>query len=243
MTEGSEPNDMSKSESYKDDPEGKQKGGNLNGNPNIEDDTKSVKMNGSTADGSELNDIPKAERFKSDRIEVSKSGHEDKQKGENLDGNPNIEDETKSVKMNGRTGDGSEPNDLPKAESYKDDKTEVSKSGPDGKQKGGNLDGNPSIEDETKNVKLSGRTADGSQPNDVPKAESYKGDKMEVSKSGPEGEQNGGNLNRNPDIEDGTKNVKINRSPSGVANDAVMSNVSPICFNSKFHFYVIFIIY
>ena len=39
------------------------------------------------------------------------------------------------------------------------------------------------------------------------------------------------------------KNVKINRSPSGVANDAVMSNVSPICFNSKFHFYVIFIIY
>ena len=56
---------------------------------------------------------------------------------------------------------------------------------------------------------MNGRTADGSEPNDVPKAESYKDDKIGVSTSGLEGKQNGGNLDRNPDIEDGTKNVYL----------------------------------
>ena len=178
MTDSSEPNDMSKSESYKDDPEGKQKDGNLGGNPNIEDETKSVEMNGSTSDGSE-------------------------------------------------------PNDMPKAESYKDDRIEVSKSGPEGRQKGENLDGNPSIDKETKNVETNGSTADGSEPSDMPKAESFNGDMMELSKSGPEGKQKVGNLDGNPNIEDKTKSVEMNQSLSGVANDAVMSNVSPICFFSR----------
>ena len=118
--------------------------------------------------------------------------------------------------------DSSEPNDMSKSESYKND--------PEGKQKSENLDGNPNIEDGTKSVEMNRSTADDSEPNDMPKAESYKDDRMEVSKSGPEGKQKGGNLDGNPNIEDETKNVEVNQSPSGVANDAVMSSVSPICF-------------
>ena len=53
---------------------------------------------------------------------------------------------------------------------------------------------------------------DGSEPNDIPKSESYKDDRLEESTSGPEGEQKGGN----PNIEDETKNVEMNQGTSGV---------------------------
>jgi hypothetical protein len=60
-------------------------------------------------------------------------------------------------------------------------------------------------------------TTDSSEPNDMPKSESYKDDRMEEAKSEPEGDQNGGNVNGNPNIEDETKDVEMNRSTSGVA--------------------------
>ena len=57
---------------------------------------------------------------------------------------------------------------------------------------------------------------DSSEPNDMPKSESYKGDRLEESKSDSKGEQKGGNLNGNSNIEDETKNVEMNQSTSGV---------------------------
>ena len=57
---------------------------------------------------------------------------------------------------------------------------------------------------------------DGSEPNDMPKSESYKDDRMKESKIDPEVEQKGENLNGNQNIEDETKNVEMNQSTSGV---------------------------
>ena len=57
---------------------------------------------------------------------------------------------------------------------------------------------------------------DGSEPNDMPKSESYRDDRMKESKIDPEVEQKGENLNGNQNIEDETKNVEMNQSTSGV---------------------------